>query len=286
MKYTAAVFDTKQYSLGEGPYYDPRFGRLSWVDIHNGQLWTLLPDGTRTCFNLGQPVGAAVPLKDSEGFLLAAQDGLYQLENGKAELICDLSGTYQPFWRSNDAKADPCGRLWFGGTVGDGVHPADGNLYCYDGGRIVCMQEKTKIANGMAWSSDHKTFYFSDSLEYAASRYDYDAESGRISGRKVLFKVENGVPDGMCIDAEDNLWLAVWGGHRIERRCGRTGRKLEEIEVPAEHVSSCCFGGEDLKTLYITSSGKGLSGTYDGCLFTCRVDTAGVAPDYADLTKT
>ncbi|RKM61903.1 SMP-30/gluconolactonase/LRE family protein [Butyrivibrio sp. CB08] len=289
--YKAEVFDNAKYALGEGPYYDPRYGRLSWVDILDNCLWTLSADGEKRNFDLGQPIGAAIPRKHSEGFLLAAADGLYSYENGKARLAKDLRKVYKPYWRSNDAKADPRGRIFFGASVRDDKYEAEGALYSYDASLrigdvdslVTCMQPDTKIANGMAWSADQKKFYFSDSLEHAVFVYDYDVETGNISDRKVLFTVENGVPDGMCIDSEDNLYLAVWGGSRVEKRSGQTGELLAVIETMAEHTTSCCFGGEQMKTLFITSSGDGLNGEFDGCIFKCELDVKGVAPDYAKI---
>ncbi len=289
--YYSEVLDTTKYSLGEGPYYDPRFDRLSWVDITGNRLWTMTSDGEKRDFDLGQPIGAAIPLKHSEGFLLAAGDGLYIYENGKARLAKDLKKVYKPYWRSNDAKADPMGRIFFGASVRDDDHEAEGALFAYDAAGkagdadsyVTCVQPDTRIANGMAWSADKKHFFFSDSLEYAVFKYDYDVKTGAISGREPLFDIEGGVPDGMCIDSEDNLWVAVWGGSRIEKRSSKNGKKLAEVLVPAQHTSSCCFGGKDLTTLYITSSGDGLTGDFDGCLFKCELDVTGVAPDYAKM---
>ena len=140
-------------------------------------------------------------------------------------------------------------------------------------------KESTKIANGMAWRSDNKVFYFSDSVYHAVFAYDYDLVTGNISGRRELFKIEDGVPDGMCIDTDDNLWVAVWGGNRVEKRSGATGELLAVIEVPAVQTTSCCFGGENMDTLIITSAAVGQTGEYDGCLFRCRVDARGKAPD-------
>ena len=269
-QYTARKISNEKYLLGEAPFYSKAYHRYSWVDIVKGELWTE-QNGIKRHFSFGQPLGAAIPLPDSDGFYLAAADGLYIYENDCERLICPLDSVYKSYWRSNDAKCDPKGRIWFGATVKDDDHEPEGALFCYDGGIVKCMQENTKIANGMAWSSDNKVFYFSDSLEYAVFRYDYDIETGEISNKEVLFRIENGVPDGMCIDADDNLWVAVWGGNRIEKRDGRTGEKLAEITVGAKQVSSCCFG-EDGKTLFITSAGIGLDGEDDGCLFECRVE--------------
>jgi sugar lactone lactonase YvrE len=279
---TATVFDNTKYALGESPFYDPRYKRYSWVDIIRNRFYRMSGDGEKRCFDLGQPIGAAVPLKDAKGYLLAARDGLYKLEHGNAELVCELNSVFKPYWRCNDAKADPKGRVFFGASVVDD-HEAEGALFSYDSGKVTCLQPGTRIANGMAWSSDRKSFFFSDSLEYAVFKYDYNEADGSIANRQVLFTIEDGVPDGMCIDSEDNLYVAVWGGRRIEIHSGRTGEKLGVISVPAEHVTSCCFGGDDLKTLFITSSGDGLEGEYDGCIFKCTLDVAGVEPDLALL---
>ncbi|MCR5403267.1 MAG: SMP-30/gluconolactonase/LRE family protein [Butyrivibrio sp.] len=280
--YNAVLLDSERYELGESPYYDPRSGKYSWVDIVQNRFYTRTENSEIECFDLGQPIGAAIPLKDGEGYLLAARDGLYVLKNRKASLLQDLTPFYKPYLRSNDAKADPEGRVFFGASVLDDRDP-EGSLFCYDGQTVRVMQKGTKIANGMAWRSDLKEFYFSDSMEHSIFCYSYDRETGNISERRVLFEVQNGIPDGMCIDSDDNLWVAVWGGSRIEKRSTITGEKLAEISVPALQTTSCCFGGEQMDTLFITSAGVGLSGQYDGCLFTCRVDARGAEPDYVKL---
>ena len=264
----ATVFDREKNSLGESPFYDERFKRYSWVDITGGRLWTL-KDGKKECFELGQPIGAAVPMPDCEGFILAAMDGIYSYVEGKAERIHDLKPYFKPFWRCNDAKLDPRGRLFFGASVNDD-HPAEGALFCLDKRQVRILQPNTRISNGMAWSSDEKYFFFSDSLEHAVFKYDYEVNTGDISGRRVLFTAENGITDGLCIDSEDNLWVAYWGGHRVEKRSGADGRKLGEIILPATNVTSCAIA-EGGKKLFITSSGAGLDGEFDGCLFTCEL---------------
>ncbi|MBR4580459.1 MAG: SMP-30/gluconolactonase/LRE family protein [Lachnospiraceae bacterium] len=269
-KYQAQLFDKQKYVLSESPFYDARFKRYSWVDIINGELWTL-QGGVKTHFTMGQPIGAAIPLPESDGFILAAKDGLYIYENDCERLLFPLDTVYKSYWRSNDAKTDPYGRIYFGATVVDDDHEPEGALFCYDQGKVFCLQENTKISNGMAWSSDRKSFFFSDSLEHGILKYDYNPENGIISNRRMLCSIENGVPDGMCIDKEDNLWVAVWGGNRIEKRNGETGELLAEIEVPAKQVSSCNFL-DDGKTLFITSAGVGLDGEFDGCLFLCEVE--------------
>ncbi|MCR5279868.1 MAG: SMP-30/gluconolactonase/LRE family protein [Lachnospiraceae bacterium] len=267
-EYKAEVFDKEKNDLGEGPFYDGRFKRYSWVDISKGRLWTMI-DGQKTCFELGQPLGSAIPMPDSDGFILAAMDGIYSYVNGKTECMLDLKPYFKPYWRCNDAKLDPRGRLFFGAYVNDD-HPAEGALYCLDKGLVRILQPDTKISNGMAWSSDERCFFFSDSLEHAVFKYDYDVDTGDITNRRVLFTAENGITDGLCIDGDDNLWVAYWGGHRIEKRSGIDGRKLGEILLPAENVTSCAIA-EGGKSLFITTSGAGLDGEFDGCLFICDI---------------
>ena len=279
-EFSAKVLDSDRYRLGESPFYDKALKRYSWVDIIANRHY-VMKDGVKSFTDLGQPVGAAVPVKGSEAFVLAAMDGLYLEDKGCVKKIRDLTGTFKPYIRCNDAKADPMGRLFFGSSVADD-HPAEGALYSYDHGTIRCLQENTKIANGMAWSADKKTFYFADSLEHGVLCYDYDVQTGLITNRRKLFLVENGVPDGMCIDCDDNLWLAVWGGSRVEKRDGRTGELLGVVHVPAKHTTSCCF--TEGNTLFITSSGEDLTGEFDGCLFTCEVDATGPEPDGVDLS--
>lgn len=283
--YKAEVFSDEKYQLGESPFYDSRTKTLSWVDITRGNFFTL-KDGEKEEYSCGQPVGAAVPAKKAGLYILAGRDGLYRLEDEKLSLIKDLSSLYEKYQRSNDAKADPAGRLWFGSSLLDGAeHEACGNLYCLDSaeGQVKLKQAATKISNGMAWNRNRTKFYFSDSEEHAVFSYDYDLQSGEISNRRILFEIPetDGVSDGMCIDSEDNLWVALWGGRRIEARSGIDGRLLAVIEVDASHVTSCCFYGDSLDRLFITTSGNGLNGEHDGCLFTCKVDVKGLEADYA-----
>lgn len=279
-EFEAKVLSDEKYLLAESPFYDARFDRLSWVDILGGKLYQW-QGGQRQCFDFAEPIGAAVPLQNSDGFLVAGKSGLWRFENGQKDLIVDLLHEYEDYQRSNDAKADPMGRVFFGSVSSDDEHEAAGNLYRFDGSKVECVQANTKIANGMAWSSDNTKFFFSDSLEHAVFVYDYDINSGAISGRKVLFNVDGGVPDGMCIDSLDRLWLAVWNGSRVECRNSVSGELEAVVNVPAKRVTSCCFYGKGLDKLFITTSGDGLEGELEGRLFECHVGSIGKAPDLA-----
>lgn len=278
-EYQASPLSRDKYLLAESPFYDERTGLLSYVDIEKGCLYTMDKDMKVSCFEAGQKLGAAVLTMKADCFVLCGTDGLYLYNGDTTEKLLELSDEFGPYRRCNDAKADPRGRLFFGSSVWkDGIE-AGGNLYCYDHGEVRIVQENTRISNGMAWSSDHKSFFFSDSLEYAVFKYDYDIETGNISNRRVLFNVQDGVPDGMCIDSQDRLWVAFWGGSRIECRDTTSGELLARVNVPARHVTSCCFYGEASDELFITTSGQSLDGEFDGCLFTCKVDAKGTSND-------
>ena len=168
--------------------------------------------------------------------------------------------------------------MYFGSSVLDDSEPS-GNLFRYDKGSVKVMEANTKISNGMAWSKDKKKFYFSDSPFNAIFEYDYDINTGDLTNRRVLCEITNGVPDGLCIDDEDNLWIAIWGGRRVEHRSGATGELLGVIEVDANNVTSCCFYGENYDKLLITSSGDNEDGAGDGRIFTCKVEARGLKAD-------
>ncbi|MDO4514868.1 MAG: SMP-30/gluconolactonase/LRE family protein [Lachnospiraceae bacterium] len=292
--YQAKVMLEEHFSLAESPFYDERTGIISFVDIPKGNLflldWKKMQNGSLPtkmdavsagCISLGQMVGAAVPMEKRGQYLLAATDGLYVVDaNETKEKILDTQSIFAKNQRSNDAKSDPRGRLFFGSSVYiDGDDPG-GNLFCYDNGKVSIREHNTRISNGLAWSKDETRFFFSDSLYHCIFVYDYDVESGNIANRRVLCEITDGVPDGMCIDDQDNLWIAVWGGSRIEHRDSKTGELLGVVNVPAEHTSSCCFYGENNDMLFITSSGDGLYGAHDGCVFSCQVDAHGAGTDY------
>ena len=290
--YNAQLFSQEKYLLGESPFYDPRTKTISWVDIMDKKFFMLNSDGIKITFTFNQAIGTSLPTENEGIYLIAGTDGLYLQDttNGSLILLKNLKEYYKSYQRSNDAKADAMGRLWFGSSVDDNIHEARGNLFCMDTAgddKITIRQPDTKISNGMAWSADRKKFYFSDTLQYAVFSYDYDLTTGEISNRQILFKVDknNGLTDGMCIDAEDNLWVAFWGGHRIEQRSTKDGSLLSVINVDAKNVTSCCFIGDELDTLFITTSGNEQTGEHDGCLFTCKVDVKGCACDYFKYAK-
>jgi len=278
-KYTATPIGDGRYKLGESPFYDSEMKRFSWVDILDGKLYISYESGINKSdikaesSDMGQHIGAAIPMQGKDGFIIAGYDGLYTFESGKKSLLKSMKDEFKYYQRCNDAKQDPKGRLYFGSSVDNSydIKP-HGNLYMFDEGNVTILERNTGISNGMAWNSACDKFYFSDSEFNAVFRYDYDISTGLITNREEFFSVTDKCPDGMCIDKNDNLWVAVWGGRRVECHDGSTGELIAVIEVDAQNVTSCCFYGANMDSLFITTAGDGLNGKYDGSLFVCTVD--------------
>ncbi len=289
IKGTAELLLDTNAVLGEGPVWDWKKQQLFWVDIEGTKLHRYDPkDGKHRFWDFEQMIGAAVP--DENGtFLLAMESGLatFDPDSGKlAELpVLQNSNTAM---RYNDGKVDPQGRFWIG-SMHKQVAPETGAFYCVDADWNVSEQiSKTTISNGMAWTSDQRWFYYIDTANYEVWRFTFHPETGDISNKEVAFSVPKsyGGPDGMCIDSDDMLWIAHWGGHCVRRWDPNTGSVLEQVTVPAPHVTSCCFGGEHLDTLYITTAKSGLDDTQrtaypkSGGLFTYVPKTGGTPIHY------
>lgn len=247
---------------GEGPVWDVRTGTLYWVDLTGKKLHaTDAASGADQVLELGDLVCAVAP-RATGGLVAALNKQIVMLnpETGATEPVAMLE-TDRPANRSNDGKCGPGGRFWVGTMSLDGSVKGAGGLYRVDpDGSVRRMLDGLTVANGMAWSSDGRTMYFIDTPTMEVWAFDFDADVGEIANRRAAVSVpeETGFPDGMTIDAEGMLWVAHWGGSRVCRWNPETGEKLAEIELPAQHVSSCVFGGPNLEVLYITTSRLGL----------------------------
>lgn len=247
--------------LGEGPVWDYKKQLLFWVDIEDYKLQQhnpLTKENKHWVFN--DMIGAAVPMQNGN-LLLAMESGLasFDCESEKITKHNVLENSEQ-LMRYNDGKIGPDGNFWIGSMHKQFVS-GSGNLFKVSKGFKSTVQiPKTTISNGMAWSADKKTFFYIDSPTFTIRSYDFDLAKSSISNEKIVITVpkEYGSPDGMSIDEEGMLWVAHWGGNCIRRWNPTTGKVLEKIEVDARQVTSCCFGGKDLKTLYITTARGGL----------------------------
>jgi sugar lactone lactonase YvrE len=256
---SSAVFEARA-RLGEGPVWDARARRLYWVDIYNHRIHRFDPTARQDeIFRLPEIVTCVVPTRAGL-LLLALRHDLALLDPSTEELTRILTlEADRPDQRFNDGKVDSRGRFWIGTMSVEGL--AHGALYRYNaGGSVRTMQSGLSISNGMGWSPDGGTFYHTDSPLRRIYAYDYDEESGEITGRRVFADLTGSpaFPDGLAVDAEGCVWSAQWDGWCVIR-FAPDGREIRRLELPVQRPTSCCFGGPELRTLYITSASVGLS---------------------------
>jgi L-arabinonolactonase len=276
-----------QNQLGEGPTWSVDEQALYWVDIYGKRIERLdIETGQRRTFHLPYQVGAVV-FRQKGGFVLAADQG-FAFWDGSSENVQSLSNPEQgkPLYRFNDGKVDPGGRFW-AGTMYDGpeLNPRPtGSLYRLDPDGLITVKETgVLISNGIGWSPDQRTMYYTDSIRKTIYSYDYDVFTGEIANRKVFIHTvdEPGVPDGLTVDSEGFIWSARWNGWKVIRY-DPAGKPEREIKVPTACPSSVMFGGRDLKDLYITSAWKELTAEernfqpLAGNLFMVRVEAQGL----------
>ena len=237
--------------LGEGPLWHPDEQKLYWVDINVGHVHRMTPgkDDLET-FELGQPVGV-LGMRERGGFIVGLKNGFHFWDpaTGKIEFLADPEA-HKPQARFNDGAVDPKGRFW-AGTLGDEDRSA---LYRYDpDGSLHTMQTGVTCSNGIGWSLDYETMYYSDTMIYTVFTYDFDLDSGAISNRRVFHRFEKGMPDGLTMDSEGFMWVALWGGWGIERY-DPAGKLALRVDLPVQFPTCPMFGGANLDELYITSA--------------------------------
>jgi sugar lactone lactonase YvrE len=253
---------TKHTSLlGEGPVWDALRKEIYWIDIVNGEIHQYsLKNKRRKTFACHEMIGGIAICKD-EKLILATQNGIRFLnrKNGEINRVADPEN-HLPNNRFNDVKCDPAGRFW-AGTMSLSEEFEAGSVYVFDNLSIEKKIEKVTISNGMAWSIDHTLFYYIDTPTFEVAAYEYDKATGNIANKKIAITIpkEDGYPDGMTIDKDGMLWIAHWDGWQVTRWNPETGEKLHTIQLPAARITSCTFGGEDFKDLFITSAKVGLS---------------------------
>ena len=253
---------THRCLLGEGPVWDAKRKVICWVDILRGEIHEYSPyTKNHKTINVNQMVGAAVLCADGN-FMAALRNGFafVDRETSEVTMIADPE-RHLPGNRFNDGKIGPDGRFW-AGTMSHTDEPEQGSFYTLDTDHTVVKKiDKVSISNGMAWSLDHKTFYYIDTPTYTVVAYNYDKTSGQISEKRVVINIpdEDGSPDGMTMDNQGMLWVAHWDGWQITRWNPDTGEKLLAIQMPAARITSCAFGGDNFGDLYITSAMTGLS---------------------------
>jgi sugar lactone lactonase YvrE len=268
--WTAVVAEPDQ--LGESPFWHPKERMLYWVDIPARQIRRVDPDaGEVQSWAMPTEPGCIAPAR-SGGLVIALRDGIYRARSwgGPLSLVVRFSHDVATT-RFNDGKADPVGRFW-AGTMYEPRDARKAELYSIDlrdssaEPLIEVKAHNAIIANGLAWSPDAATVYWADTPHHVIHAWDWDAHSNVMSRHRLLHEFPpkpagwkpgqpgyGGRPDGAAVDAEGNYWAAMFEGQRLVR-CSPAGQLLEDIALPVRCPTMPCFGGDDLKTLYVTSA--------------------------------
>ncbi|WP_067564288.1 SMP-30/gluconolactonase/LRE family protein [Nocardia acidivorans] len=271
--------------LCEGPVWDPRTRELLWVDIPRGHIHRANLDRAAVdlvehrVIGVEPPVGAVLPC--ASGDLLAAMgDTVFRLaSDGTRTSITTLpipdDGIRR---RMNDAKVDPCGRLLVGTLSEDGV-AGSAALYRLDpDGGVRVLRTGVTISNGLGWSPDGRTLYYTDSKTLRVDAFEYDSATGTFAHGRAFAHFTDGEPDGLTVAADGSVWIAVWGAGQV-RAFDPDGRPRAVVEVGPAQVSSCTFAGPDLDVLVITTAAVDGAAREPGAgrLFACVPGVTGLA---------
>lgn len=258
----ARIYDDRVCALGEGPLWHPERRQLFWFDILERKLLTRR-DGVPAEWRWEEMISAAGWI-DHDTLLVAGESALWRfdIESGERERLVALEAD-KPANRSNDGRADPVGGFWIG-TMGKEAEPGAGAIYRYFRGEMRKLYQDITVPNAICFAPDGDTAYFADTRKGAIWRQHID-RAGWPSGRPELFVDFSGVglaPDGAVCDAEGNVWMAQWGGWRVACH-GPDGRFRSALACGAAHTTCPAFGGDDLRTMFVTSATSGLA---DGSL--------------------
>ncbi len=278
---------------GEGPSWDVENHLLYWVDIPNAKIFVYNPyTNHNRVIDLSahfSTVSAVAPRKT--GGLVFTADRKIAVLNLSTEQFRILAEVEQdqPGNRFNDAKCDPAGRFVAGTMKNKPDGEPGGSLYIMETDHSVRkLLDGLHISNGLGWSPDYTQFYLADSASKTVWAFDYDLKKGAISNRRDAFTLPPGmgVADGLTVDIQGMIWLAMWDGAQITRWNPNTGQYLDIFKFPAKRTSCCVFGGADLDELYVTSAAIGLEEKdhhiypYNGALMRFRTMYTGM-PSFA-----
>ena len=285
--FAAEVAVPAQCQLGEGPVWDPDRGLLWWVDILSGHVHAIDPGtGAHSWFEAGDPVGA-VGLTRGGGLVLALVDG-FALADLDGQRLTRLTGFSidRTVIRFNDGKPDPWGNFCAGTMAWDETGSPPGSLYRLSpDGTVTELFGDVGLSNGLDWTDDRRLFYYADSHSGRVDLFDTDPDTGALAARRPFVTVRDadGIPDGLTLDAEGCLWLAVWDASEV-RRYTPDGRLDTVVRLPARQVTCPAFGGPDLATLYITTAREGYTEEdlteqpHAGDIFACTPGVPGRPP--------
>lgn len=283
---TARVATEAAYDLGEGITWDPVRRELVWVDIlagtlHRGVLAASGMIEPTDVLRFGETVAAVGIARSGDMMVAGARDAI----------VCRRDGTVTerrklirgPGRRLNDGKPDPVGRFLVGTMSHDFRSRTDSLLRLDTDGAVAVLDDDLTVSNGLGWAANGTRMFSVDTVSRRIFCRDYDPASGDVGPRSVFATVADGLPDGLTVDADDHVWVALWGAGRV-LRLDPTGAVVGIVRVPAPHVSSVAFAGRNLHTLVITTARDGLSSEdlaefpLSGRIFTAAPPVRGVAP--------
>lgn len=282
--------------LGESPVWHPREQALYYCDIAGRKLQRFDPaTGDLRHWTFETDVACLAPQLNG-ALLLGMRDGLWHFDPDSGERRLAANPPYAPATeRFNDGKCDPQGRFWVG-TIYEPREPASAALYCFTHGELGRQVDGLTVLNGLAWSPDGKTMHWSDTKAHTIYAADFDPESGAVSRRRTFasFPVKQpgqdlatygGRPDGAAMDAEGCYWIAMFEGQQL-LRLSPEGKVLRSVALPVRCPTMPCFGGADLKTLYITTSRENrpeaelIAQPLAGCVLALDVDVPGLPASF------
>jgi len=269
---------------GENPLWDDERQLVYWTDIPNGRLFRYdARTGKHEQIYAGEPVGGFT--LQTDGSLLLFQVNRFSLlkPDGSTQILVD--GIDEDMARFNDVIADPKGRV-YAGTIGKSKQSGGLYLVAADGA-VRNLFKGTGCSNGMGFSPHRKHFYWTCTTTRTIFRFDYHPATGELTDRHELIRIgkDEGVPDGLTVDAEGNLWSARWDGFGIYRYTP-SGERIGKIEFPVAKVSSVIFGGPDLDELYVTTAGgSDDADTADGTLYRVKVAARGLREFRSNVYK-
>lgn len=299
---------TEPSELGESPFWHPQEQLLYWVDIAARRILRAnLVTGALQRWAMPSEPGCIAPATDNGdggGLVIALRDGIYRAPIWGGELRRLAQAEHDTATtRFNDGRADPLGRFW-AGTIYEPRDRALAALYsldCRAGGAAPRLQRQAgdaHTANGLAWSPDAKTLYWSDTPRHVTHAWDWDASRNVLTRQRVFQQFPGkpegwqagmpgygGRPDGAAVDAEGNYWCAMYEGRRL-LQLSPSGALLADIPVPVQCPTMPCFGGADLRTLYLTSARHGRPAAelaalpLSGCVFSMRVKVPGLPVNF------
>ena len=273
--------------IAESPIWDHRHGKLIWADISKNVIWrSNISDGSSERHSLNQSVGC-VALHQENGYVIAGDNGFFAIAALGDEPSLIVNAFEDSDQKLNDGKVDSQGRFWAGSACSDGTQ-AKGALFCLDKDRSSrAAFGGVTASNGLDWSQDGRFFYYVDTAAGGIDVFDIAADSDRLLRRRrfVDIPIGLGLADGLTVDIDGCIWLAIWYAGSVHR-FAPTGQLIEKVTVPVSRTSSCTFGGADMQTLFITTA-KGMENSkypteaMAGAIFAVETNTAGqIRPGY------